>query len=88
MDALLPIALFACSIVVWLNVREIFEDKCTGGVSLTASWIFLGTNVIEVFYFWGKHDPWSAGGAVSMAVANVTWLWLAYYYRRWALYYL
>lgn len=88
MSVLLALCFFACSIVIWWNVYQIAQDKSVAGVSLVPTYVFITTNVVEVFYFWDLLDFWSVAGAASMAVGNVVWLSLAYHYRRHALYYL
>lgn len=82
LSAVLAFCFFACSAVVWINVRQILRDRMVAGVSLFPTIIFIITNVVEVFYFWDLLDWWSTAGAVSMTLANVVWIALAYHYRR------
>lgn len=81
MSALLAICFFACSAVCWLHVYQVVRDKQTRGVSLIPSYVFITTNVVEIFYFWNQLDTWSAIGAASMGLSNVVWLGCAVWFR-------
>lgn len=80
-SAILAFCFFCCSIVCWVNVRQILRDKQVVGVSMIPSYVFMTTNAFEVIYFGRLLDWWSASGAVSMLVGNGVWVILALYYR-------
>jgi hypothetical protein len=51
------------------------------GLQHFPTYIFLATNIYEVFYFHHIHQSLATFGSVAMAVVNVTWLGLAHWYR-------
>lgn len=71
----------ACSLVCWTNVKAIYKDKCIGGCRIAPTWVFLATNIYEVWYFAGLHQSLASLGAVSMVGANLAWIGLAYFYK-------
>jgi hypothetical protein len=77
----LTLLFIACAAVCWTNVRALLRDKCTKGCSLFPTYIFLATNLYEVWYFHHIHQPLATFGSLAMAVVNLTWLGLAHWYR-------
>jgi hypothetical protein len=80
-EQVLTLMFLACSAVCWTNVRALVRDKCIKGCSLLPTYVFLTTNIYEVFYFHHIHQPLATFGSLSMAVVNLVWLGLAIMYR-------
>jgi hypothetical protein len=76
----LSLCFFACSIVCWLHVKKIMEDRCVRGVSLLPTFVFMTTNIIEMVYFWERSDMWSVVGAGSMLLSNLVWTVAVFYF--------
>lgn len=80
MSFLLSICFFACSIVCWLHVKKIIDDKAVKGVSLIPTFVFMITNVVEMIYFAEKLDWWSVAGGASMLFSNAAWTLCVFFY--------
>lgn len=77
----LSIFFAACSLVGILHIVAIVRDKDVQGVSTIPTWVFLATNLYEVFYFGSLQQWYAVAGAVFMFVCNVVWLGLVWWYR-------
>lgn len=71
----------ACSVVIWISVSALVRDKQVRGVSLIPAWVFLATNFYEFWFFTGLEQNTARIGSALMAVGNIAWLILAYYYH-------
>lgn len=76
----LTILYIACSVVIWISVRALVRDKMIRGVSIIPAWVFLATNLYEVWFFGGLEQFVARIGSGLMATGNLVWLVLAYYY--------
>lgn len=77
----LSILFLACAAVCWANVRALLRDRTVAGISLFPTWVFLTTNLYEVWFFFDLQQNWALVGSVAMAVVNMVWLGIAYFYR-------
>ncbi len=80
MSVLLSVCFFACSLVCWLHVRKIMQDKRVKGVSLLPTFVFMITNVVEMVYFAQRLDWLSMAGAGSMLASNLVWTIAVFHY--------
>lgn len=80
MSFLLSMCFFACSLVCWLHVHKIIQDKTVKGVSLIPTFVFMTTNLVEMVYFYQRLDWWSVSGAASMLLSNVAWTACVFWY--------
>lgn len=78
--SILTVCFFACALVCWLHVRKIVADKTVKGVSLIPTFVFITTNIVEVFYFLDKSDLGMVAGAASMLLANLAWTLCVFWY--------
>lgn len=81
MSYILSALFFACSIVCWLHVKKIIDDKAVMGVSLVPTFVFMATNLFEMFYFGRNGDWWTVAGAGSMFLSNIVWTIIVVYYK-------
>lgn len=71
----------ACSVICWLNIRALIIDKKVCGVCTIPTWVFLSTNLYEVYFFFHHGQTFAMIGSVGMSLANSTWLTLYWVYK-------
>lgn len=79
---MLALLFIFCSLVTLDHVRTILRDRQVAGVSLLPSYVFITTNLFEVYYFGRLGDWWTVTGAILMAISNLTWLGLVLHFKR------
>lgn len=67
---------------MWLNVRRLYLDKRTAGVSPVAVLFFVGWGFWNLWYYPAIGQLWSFVGGISIVLANVTWLALLWKYNE------
>jgi len=73
---------FCGSIVLWLNVKRLHQDKGYNGVTTLATGFFMAWGYWNLYYYPSLGQWWSFLGGVSIVVANTMWLILMLYYGR------
>lgn len=70
------------SIMLWLNVRKLHQDKEVKGVHWTATCFFMLWGYWNLFYYPSLDQWWSFAGGISIVAANTVWLAQTLYYLR------
>ncbi len=66
----------------WANVVKIARDRCVKGVYWPVSLIYTIWGLYNLWFYPHLGQRWSFWGAVVMALANGTWVCLAWWYSR------
>ncbi len=70
------------SVIIWINVYRILKDKKVMGLAWK-SWIFYSMwGFWDFYYYTHLNQPISFWAAVILSVGNVTWVSLAFKYRK------
>lgn len=67
---------------ILLNVLRVMRDKQVHGVSLIAVTFFAIWGLWNLFYYRQLNQKWSWYGCSFAALANITWLILLIYWKR------
>jgi hypothetical protein len=71
----------ACSAITFVNVYAIHRDKTVKGVSTIPCWLFIATNLFEVYYFGRRGDTAAMIGSIAMFAGNFGWIAMVWFYR-------
>lgn len=73
---------FVGSIALWMNVRRLYLDKQTRGVTWYTTGFFMAWGFWNLYYYPSLDQFWSFTGGVSIVTANSVWLGQMLYYKR------
>ena len=73
---------FFGSLVLWMNVRQLYLDKKVRGVTWSATAFFMTWGYWNLYYYPHLGQWCSFAGGVSIVVANTVWLGQMLYYGR------
>jgi len=73
---------FVGSLALWMNVRRLYQDKCSRGVAWPATGFFFAWALWNCWLYPAIGFWCSFAGGCSIATANLAWLWLMFLYRR------
>ena len=73
-DALNGLFELGGSLVLWLNVRQVWRDKGYQGVTSLATLWFATWGYWNLYYYPSLDQWWSFTGGVSIVTANTCWL--------------
>lgn len=68
--------------LLWLNVRAIYRDKKVAGVDWRPFAFYACWGIWNPFYYWSLEQYWSVLGSIPVVSANITWLFLVWYYTK------
>lgn len=80
-DALNAVFEFVGGLMLWGNVRRLYRDKQTKGVSLLPTAFFTSWGLWNLYFYPAVGAPLSFFGGAFLAVANLTWLGQMAFYR-------
>jgi hypothetical protein len=70
------------SLMIWLNVRQIYRDKEIKGVHVAPTAFFFTWGLWNLYYYPHLNQWLSFAGGISIAIANGFWVGLMIYYGR------
>lgn len=70
------------SILIWLNIRQLYRDKQTKGVHIAPILFWVLWGFWNLFYYPHLNQWLSFAGGVSVVTANTVWIGQMVYYRR------
>ena len=73
---------FGGSLVLWLNVRQIYRDKGYQGVTSLATLFFMAWGYWNLYYYPSLGQWASFFGGISIVAANTAWFGLMMRYGR------
>lgn len=73
---------FVGSVVLWMNVRQLYRDKKYNGVTTLATGWFMAWGCWNLYYYPSLNQWASFFGGCSIVAANTIWLALMFYYGR------
>lgn len=68
------------SILIWLNVFRLAQDKTVKGSNWWVMIFFASWAVFNLYFYPHLGQEWSFLGGLSMFVAEFVWVVMAYYY--------
>ena len=89
-DVINSVFILGGSVVLFINVYKLYQDKSVKGVSLIPAVFFGAWGFWNIYWFHHLQQPMSFYGSFLMLAANLWWTGLALYYRskerkRWRL---
>lgn len=69
-------------IMILMNCRALYRDKCFRGVSLLPTLFFTSWGIFNLGYYPHLGQWLSFTGGLTIAIANLIWLSLALRYRK------
>lgn len=73
---------FVGAVMLWSNVRRLYRDKETKGISIGPTAFFTSWGFWNLFYYSNLNQRFSFIGGANLVLANVVWLGQMIYYRR------
>lgn len=70
------------SLMLWLNVRQIYRDKGYAGIYLPATALWVAWGGWNLYYYPSLGQWWSFAGGVSVVIANIVWVSLMLHYGK------
>lgn len=70
------------SILLLLNIRQVYIDKEVNGIHWIPTTFFTIWGFWNFYFYYNLHQWISLFGAVTMAIVNTWWLYLMWYYRK------
>lgn len=73
---------FVGSIMLWLNVRTLYQDKGYLGINWGVTAFFASWGYWNMYYYPSLGQWLSFAGGCSITLANTVWLSMMFYYGR------
>jgi hypothetical protein len=73
---------FVGSLLTWMNVRRVIQDKGHAGIYVPAVAFFMTWGLWNLFYYPHLGQWWSFHGGLSLVAANISWIGSMLYYGR------
>ena len=59
--------------LLWLNVRQIYKDKCVAGYNISTAIFFCAWGFWNIIYYPHLGQFWSFVGGINVVIPNTIW---------------
>lgn len=70
------------SVMIWINVLQLWKDRCINGVHWGVAVFFTIESVWNLWYYLCLKQEFSFVAGISVMLGNGAWLWLARNYYK------
>jgi hypothetical protein len=70
------------SLLVWLNIRQLYRDKVVRGVHIAPVMFWTAWGYWNIYYYPHLNQWLSFAGGISVVLANSVWVGQMLYYRK------